>query len=292
MSFKIAMIGLDTSHSVEFPRLFQSNVPGEKKIDGLEIISCLRFPSAFQSEEGQDGRQKMIEQWGVKVSCELNEVVARADGIMIEINDPALHLKYLKEVVKFGKPIFLDKPPAATVEEAEEIFRLVNEAGIPFWSASSLRFTQEVQDIRALPEKSMRCFILAPLGRAPAGSDIVWYGVHGAEIMVTIMGTDVKSVFARMDEAGAVVTVRYGVDKRAILDLSRFHFNYSGDVTNEGKLHQFVVTPGSYYLSQMHAMREFFLNGVIPFDSSETMIIQRVLNAAEESIRTGKEIVF
>ena len=38
------------------------------------------------------------------------------------------------------KPLFIDKPLAATLEDAREIARLAKAAGVPWFSSSSLRF--------------------------------------------------------------------------------------------------------------------------------------------------------
>ncbi|MDD5597915.1 MAG: hypothetical protein PHV82_08220 [Victivallaceae bacterium] len=41
---KIAVIGLDTSHAVEFPRRMQaSDFPAENKISGMRAIACHPF---------------------------------------------------------------------------------------------------------------------------------------------------------------------------------------------------------------------------------------------------------
>ena len=38
------------------------------------------------------------------------------------------------------KPMFIDKPLASTLEDAREIARLAKEAGVPWFSSSSLRY--------------------------------------------------------------------------------------------------------------------------------------------------------
>ena len=58
-----------------------------------------------------------------------------------------------------------------------------------------------------------------PLGLAPAGSSLVWYGVHTFEMINRLMGAGAESVFAREDKNGIVTTVKYSGDRRGLAEL-------------------------------------------------------------------------
>ena len=75
---KIALIGLDTSHSIAFPEIIQER--GDKT--PLQVISCLRFETPFQNKEGLDKRQEILEGMGIKVTEDFDEAVAGADALM------------------------------------------------------------------------------------------------------------------------------------------------------------------------------------------------------------------
>ncbi|MFA5058834.1 MAG: Gfo/Idh/MocA family oxidoreductase [Opitutaceae bacterium] len=112
----VAIIGLDTSHSVEFPRRMQApDYDPAFKVPGLRAVSCLRFETPFQDKKGLDARQLQLEAWGIKVTERLNEAVADCDAIMLEINDPAHHLEYFKQIATLGKRVFIDKPLADNI---------------------------------------------------------------------------------------------------------------------------------------------------------------------------------
>ena len=52
---KIAIVGLDTSHSVALPKLMNDpECPADMHVDGLKAVSCLRFETPFQNKEGLD----------------------------------------------------------------------------------------------------------------------------------------------------------------------------------------------------------------------------------------------
>ena len=76
-TFKVAIIGLDTSHAVAFPELMQDpKTPGSLRIAGLRAVSCLRFETPFQNKDGLDKRQKYLEDIGVPVTENFEEATA------------------------------------------------------------------------------------------------------------------------------------------------------------------------------------------------------------------------
>jgi len=62
------------------------------------------------------------------------------DAILLESVDGRKHLEQARQVIAAGKPMFIDKPLASTLEDAREIARLAKAAGVPWFSTSSLRF--------------------------------------------------------------------------------------------------------------------------------------------------------
>jgi len=280
----ISIIGLDTSHSVEFARLLNGDGDANPGLPGLRVTRCLRFPSPFQSEPDQDTRQAMLESLGVAVTRDLAEAVAGADGIMVEINDAYQHLAYMEKVAPLGLPVFLDKPLASTMPEARRIVELVRTAKIPFWSASSLRFDQAFRSACAEVPRPVFGNVHAALGRAPAGSSIVWYGVHGAEMIVAAMGTGAATVRASTDPLGVVAVIGYPDNRRAVLELNHQRYVYSGSLEGEGAPVAFTADNRRLYSSQMAVMREFFLKGAIPVSVEQTLEVQALLHGIERSL--------
>ena len=97
-NWKIAIIGLDTSHSTAFPELMQDpKTPENLQIHGIRTVSCLRFETPFQNKEGLDKRQEYLESIGVKVTENFEEAVQDCDAIIIAINDPRCHAEYFEK---------------------------------------------------------------------------------------------------------------------------------------------------------------------------------------------------
>ena len=70
---------------------------------------------------------------------------------MILSVDGRPHLDQAKPVIAADKPLYIDKPVAATLAEAQAIYALAEEAGVPIFSSSSLRFAPGTQALRTDP---------------------------------------------------------------------------------------------------------------------------------------------
>jgi predicted dehydrogenase len=286
---KVAMIGLDTSHTIEFSRLIQGDAPAETKIDGLRVTGCMRFPTKFQNEEGQDKRQALLESWGVPVTRSFDEAVRGADAIMVEINEPALHLQYFEQAAGLGKPIYLDKPLAGNLAEGKRIVDLANRKKIKLWSSSSLRFAPALVEARKAVPHAAVCTVHGYLGEAPAGSDLIWYGVHTVEMLVTAMGRGARSVRGHRDTTGVVLAVSYPEDRRGIVEANRFGYQYGGCLQLKDDCCHFKVEAGALYATLLKHIRDCFLGGPAPVPLDETLEIQAIMDAGERSLSSGKE---
>lgn len=288
---RAGIVGLDTSHTIEFTRRLQaSDCASDQRVEGMNVTSCLRFPSPFQSEPDQDKRQVQLEQWGVKVTSVLEEVLNRADVLLLEINDPSLHLDYFKKIMDAGKPIFLDKPPADTLKSAQEIFRIARENKVKVFSASSLRFAPQVIQLpQEIPQPKVGA-ALGPLGKALAGSSINWYGVHTVEMVQAVMGTGAKKVFSRRDPMGVSGIIEYGDGRRATVQLNEGVWHYAV-MGLDDKVVKFLPVDASHlYTDLLKKIVEFFRGGEAPVSFKESLEVQAILEAIEESVNTGREI--
>ena len=286
---KVAIIGLDTSHSVAFPRLMQApDCPAELKVEGLRAASCLRFPTPFTTEETLDRQQQQLEEWGIKVTTVFDEAVEDCDAIMIEINDPACHLEYFTRCADFGKPIFLDKPMADHIKNGRAIYDLAKAKGLRVFSASSLRHVRELSEACVQMPSPLFVSTYGPLGKAPAGSWIVWYGVHAFEMLQRAIGRGAKSVFAHKDKAGAVAVVEYEDNRHGVVELMENGHSYAGCLRGEKDVFPFVVDMRWAYTMQMREVARFFAGAEPPLTLEDTLEVMAMLDAAERSSKSGK----
>lgn len=288
---RVAIVGLDTSHSVEFPRRMQApDCPEELKVNGMKAVTCLRFETPFTNKETLDKRQQQLEDWGIKVTEDFEEAVADCDAIMLEINDPAYHLEYFKKCMNLNKPIFIDKPLADNYHNAKEIYDLCKKHNVRAISASALRFSHNLVEACSKVPKPMQSYFYGPLGIPPVGSGIIWYGVHCFEMLERAMGLGAVSVDVRKDAAGAVVVVEYPDKRRGIVELTVGAYAYGGTLRAENQIASFVVDSSMFYTEELREIYRFFKTGEASLTLDDALEIMDMLDCAARSYETGKPV--
>jgi len=289
---KVGIIGLDTSHTIEFTRRAQApDCPEDHKVEGIKIINCMRFPSSYNSEEDQDKRQTQMEQWGVKVTKNIDEALEGVDAIMMEINNPALHLKYFTQMLDKvkGRPVFMDKPIADTFKNAKEIVDTIKKKQLKIFSASSLRFAPLIEQIAKEVPSPKVGFATGPLGKAPEGSSVVFYGVHTVEMLERIMGRGAKKVFAQESPLGVGATIEYSDGRRGFVQFNEKNWIWAALALDENGAKSYVIDGTYLYTILLKKIVEFFNGGDAPVQVDDTFEIQAILNAIDDSIASGKE---
>ncbi|OQA85892.1 MAG: Oxidoreductase family, NAD-binding Rossmann fold [Lentisphaerae bacterium ADurb.Bin242] len=290
--FHLAVVGLDTSHAVEFPKLMQDPaVPEPERIAGLKVSRCLRFETPFQNKAGLDKRQAYLESIGVKVTEDFSETVADCDGIMIEINDPALHLEYFEKCAPLGKPIFLDKPFADTFANSLKIDELAKKHSIRYFTASALRFNAELEEALVGTSRVTTATVSGAMGKAAAGSSLVWYGCHSFDMLERIMGRGAVMVSTVTDRKGHVCVVTYADGRRGIVELSTDVWIYGGKFVDAatGTMKNFTYSGKiPFYRSLLDNIRGFFLEGKEGVAIPDCLEVISLLDAADRSARSGK----
>ena len=287
---KTAVIGLDTSHATQFPKFIQDPaMDPEYRVGGMTVTRALRFETPFQKKEGLDKRQSYLESIGVKVTEDFDEAVADCDAIFLEINDPSLHLEYFRKCAELGKPVFLDKPFADTVENTVEILKIAKEKNVRFFTGSSLRFDANiVEACKEWPEIEQGQ-TWGPLGRAAAGSSIVWYGVHAFEMLEKIMGPGAIAVTSVPDCKGVVCTVAYADGRRGVVVLTRGNGAYGGLLRKGTETKMFAFAGGSFLYHNLVAdIGNFFRGTYDGVPLAESFEIMAMLEAAELSAQSGR----
>ena len=129
------------------------------------------------------------------------ELCARVDGVLLTSVDGRVHLAQAREIIKGSEPMFIDKPLAATLDDAREIARLAKEARVPWFSTSTLRYS-------VAPLKTPDLNGVDVWGPGPFEEhhqlDLSWYAIHEAEMLFTLLGTGCEEV-TRVDSADATV---------------------------------------------------------------------------------------
>ncbi|MEO5995122.1 MAG: Gfo/Idh/MocA family oxidoreductase [Chitinophagaceae bacterium] len=75
---------------------------------------------------------------GVTIVDSIPALLEKGDVVLLETNDGRRHLQKALPVLKAGKPLFIDKPLAASLADAMLIFEGAKHCKVPVFFSSSL----------------------------------------------------------------------------------------------------------------------------------------------------------
>jgi hypothetical protein len=285
---RIGVIGLDTSHSIEFTKVL-NNPDAGSEFAGYKVVSA--YPKGSNDIESSvkriPGYTEEIKKCGVKIAASIAELLDNVDAVFLETNDGRLHLEQALSVFKAGKPVFIDKPVAASLKDVIAIYEAAKKFHIPVFSSSSLRFTKGVEQIvQGKHGKVLGAEVYSPAHLEKTHPDLFWYGIHGIEMLYTIMGTGCKNVI-RVTTPDADIVVGTWEDQRIgnFRGLRSGELGYGGTVFTEND----IVTLDTFsgYNALLLQIIKFFETGKSPVDTKETIEIYAFMEAADESKRKG-----
>lgn len=298
-TLKAGIIGLDTSHSQVFTEMFNDekhagHVPGVRVVAAHPTIS----PDIATSADNNKKYGGVISsKFGVKLTESIPELVKMVDVILIESVDGRRHLPELKQVADAGKPVFVDKPFTAGLADAKEMVRIIRDKKIPCFSSSALRFDANVQAFLAEREKLgkvLGCDAYSPAHLEKTNPGFFWYGIHGVEILYTIMGRGCKtvrctSVVTNPDSAkpgGSDVAVGIWSDGRigTMRGIREGASGFGASVMTEKAIKDVPYAADKpIYRGLLENMVKFFQTGKPPVEIEETLEIVAYIDAALKS---------
>ena len=287
---RIGMVGLDTSHVTAFTRVLNDKTD-KNHITGARMVAAVK-DSSPDVESSYTRVEKytaeLIGKWGVKLVPTVDELCRHVDAVMIENVDGRPHLKHAIDVIKAGKPLYIDKPLAGTLEDCVKIYQLAKEYNIPVFSSSSLRFAKNTLAARAGDYgKVLRCETFSPAHLEPHHPDLFWYAIHGVESLFTVMGPGCVSVQRGTTKDGKIEVT--GTWKDGRIGIFREGKGYGGTAKCETGEHPVGNYDG--YAPLVAAVVKFFKSSKSPVTSRETLEIYAFMQAADESkAANGKEV--
>src|ERR1700694_1151782 len=120
---RLGIIGTDTSHVIAFTRILNDQTSPDY-IPGARVVAAYKggSPDVESSSTRVDKcAEELKNKWKVEFTPDIPSLCRKVDGILLESVDGRVHLEQLKPVIAAHKPVFIDKPLAATLEDAREI---------------------------------------------------------------------------------------------------------------------------------------------------------------------------
>ena len=211
---RIGLIGTENSHITHFTRFL--NV--EERHPGVRATALVGGDSPRNRELAELGGIDLV----VEEPQDLGDQV---DAGIVSTRDGAKHLAHARPLLEAGRPVLVDKPLAASVEDAQELLAIAQRSGAVLVSCSALRFVPEIERFSPTAETgALRHLHVAGAGDPDSEhSGLFFYGIHHVEAALEILGNPViepgsveveatrtgDTVIARLQLAGVPVTLTF-----------------------------------------------------------------------------------
>ena len=307
---KVGVIGLDNYQAVAFASLFRAAKPGEP-LAGFEVVAAFPggSPDIPESVQSLPRWTASFKKMGIAQVNSIDDVVGRADVVMLMSLDGRVHLKQATPVLKAGKPLYIGRPMAASLVDVLKLFQLATAHKAPLFSCSQHRFVPAFSGMRNHPQvgRVLGCSVYGGLQFEKTHADFFWHSIHSAETLFTIMGPGCVSVTRASTPQAELVTGKWKDGRIGTFrGIGTGTIKYSGVVFGEKGIlragnygrgvptlktdaegEHWLAPQGEYmgYKGVALAMADFFRTRKPPISAAETIEIFAFLEAAHESKR-------
>jgi len=287
----IGLVGLDMSHALEFTRRLNDtdnveHVPGARVVAGWPGGSK-DFPLSW-SRVGKFTTE-VRDRFGVEILDTPEAVAERADVILITAADGRVHRVLFDRVLKFKRPMFIEKPMTLCCHEAREMFRIAAEAGVPVMSCSTARFGPPLRAaLDADLGSVIGCDVYGPMPEEPTQPGLFWYGVHSIEVLNVVMGRGCREVRAIRNDGVDVVIATWSDGRVATFrGLRSGEWKFGVTLHRERGVQHVDLVHNSWFVQTLQLIRDQLAQGRSPVEPDDTIEIIRIIEAANASRVSG-----
>jgi predicted dehydrogenase len=183
--------------------------------------------------------------------------------------------------LRSGKPVYIDKPFAPTLDAARRLFAKAEAHGTPLMSSSALRFGSEIQQAARETLAGQRVNLVSTHG----GGTFQLYAIHQLEMLVMLLGTDATRVMQCGAPTAPVMLIDYPDARREIVHVLPGHpFQLSAQY-GEGQA-LVINTMNDFFDRFLDGMLEFFNTGVSSIPPAQTLEIAALVETGIKALDT------
>lgn len=289
---RVGIIGTDSSHATAFTQLL-NDTSDPNYVPGARVVAAFKggSPDVEASRTRIDRFAAELEdKWRVELVATIEELSRKVDAVLLLSVDGRPHLNQVRPVFAAKKRVFIDKPLTASYADANEIVRLSREAGVPFFSSSSLRFVPDVQTIRRSDKHGgiAGAFTFGPENLEPHHPDLFWYGIHAVEMLYTLLGPGCDRVTRVKTESGDTVVGTWKDGRIGTMrGLIQGRQDYGAVAFGMKAVLATPLPMERGYRGLLVEIVKFFQTGVPPVQPEETLEIMAFMEAADLSKARG-----
>jgi len=287
-NLRIGIVGTDTSHATAFADIINDESSPDH-VPGGQVVAAFKGGSAdIESSATRVGKyaEELRTKWHVQFYGSIPELCRHVDAVLLESVDGRLHLEQARPVFAAHKPVFIDKPLAATFADVREIDRLAHAAGVPWFSSSSLRYGEIAETMKFKDATGVATWGPGPL-EPHHQVELAWYAIHPIELLYTLMGPGCEEVTRTFTPDADVIVGRWKDGRIGTVRALRPYSDYGAVVYRPKQIMESPSRPSGSYRPLVVEIMKFFETGQPPVPNQETVEIYAFMDAAQRSKDEG-----
>ena len=199
----VAIVGIENSHAEEIIRYLNVERPADVPVRVIALVAG----------EG-DRTRELAELGGIElIVAESADLRGKIDALIVTSRDGALHRAHAVPFLEAGTPVWVDKPLAASVADAEAIVAAAERGGTQLTSSSALRWvadTDAVVDALGSIGELQAVTVTGPADAGSPYSGIFFYGIHIADVAQRLVPGAPEDIDVQPLPGGVVARYRVG----------------------------------------------------------------------------------
>lgn len=281
----IGIIGLDAMHAVALTTAI-NDANGDEYL-GYRVTHA--YPQGSKTLayriKNVPKYSRQVQALNVQIVDSIEVLLEQVDQVILTSNDGHVHLEQALPVIQAGKALFIDKPLTGNWEDAVALYHSAERFNTPVFSSSSLRFISGMEQLgSAEAGKILGAYTYSPAHYEPSLPELLWYGIHGIEMLYAVMGQGCQQVRRiAVADYDLVIGVWPGGRIGSFRGFRKGKNEFGGRAFGEHKVHELGGFEG--YAPLAKAIVRFFDTRIAPVPLQETLEILAFIFAAQESKR-------
>ncbi|WP_196778050.1 Gfo/Idh/MocA family protein [Lentzea aerocolonigenes] len=211
------------------------------------------------------------------------ELLGLVDAVVVADRHGDLHRAHAVPFLREGLPVFVDKPLACTVEDAEAIVAEALAHDAPLTSFSALRWIPDTE-LLAAQGAPRRVTTAGPVDPASPYGGIFFYGIHPVDVALRLAPGPITAVgVTRLTDSIVVQAEVRGVE--VVIKLAFGDTPFHGSVvTSSGTTSHPLVLDEHYLVPGLEAFLDMASTGEPPIDYSDLLRPVHLLHAVAKAI--------
>lgn len=284
----VGIIGLDTSHAPAFAKLLNTS-EDDPELSGFRVVAAnVKGSDDLEvSVVRQEGITEQMVELGIEITDSIEELLDQVEAVFLTSNDGHVRLEQTLQVIRAGKPVFVDKPASASLADLIAIFEGAKKHDVPIFTSSSLRYIEHADEHAAGKHGHvLGADTYGPASLEASHPDFYWYLVHAVEMLVTIMGPEIETVARAWSDEQDVAVVTWKDGRIGTVRGMRER--------NPGMGGTVFTSEGTFQLGKSRGYRplvveavSMFRSGEVPVPQEQSIAVYALMDAADRSKELG-----